>query len=534
MNLALLQSRHGFCVVMNRLASSGRRWRMLALVACSASTLAQNPNSPASSPQANAVAGSQFRTLRSVSGGSGHEANGRFVMDDPRSVFLAGKDAKVIVYFEWEGPLGPHHFEGLWKSPEGKIVLISDFRYEAKAKQFSGYWTMLLSDSTPSGEWTLEARIDGELGGSHSFVITGSPSAAAAAVAPPPRQPLATSDLYKQVLDASAIVEKLTADGSLLDRSSGFWIGNDTLLTAFEALDGAASLRILSPDGTRTVTDQVLAWNRWQDWALLSVPRAKGPFLKRAANSVNVGDHCVFLEIGASGSRLTDGTITGKNSFPRAGERFLVASAATATSIGGPLLDDFGDYVGIVGGTVLPGATAMRMLNLLGDSPSAKGGPAIYENGAMAVPISLVPNTPSTSAKTSLAELDRRGEFLAPVTKSGLIGFAQLAVASGKGANRINAPHEYRWIFSRREGHATVFVNWQPTSKAKGKAMLRVFDSDNRKVAESKPDNLNLSPGNFLASSWDVPVENFAPAIYRVEVSFGEQVAWRDFFRVTD
>src|SRR2546422_3747535 len=228
---------------MIRLAGSGGGGRFLAFVPSSASPLAKNQISPASSPQANAVAGSQFRTLRSVSGGSGHEANGRFVMDDPRSVFTAGKDAKVIVYFEWEGPLGPHHFEGLWKSPEGKIVLISDFRYEAKAKQFSGYWSMLLSDSSPSGEWTLEARIDGELAGSHSFVITGSPSAAAAAVAPPPRQPLATSDLYKQVLDSSAIVEQLTADGSLLDRSSGFWIGNDTLLTAFEALDGAASLR---------------------------------------------------------------------------------------------------------------------------------------------------------------------------------------------------------------------------------------------------------------------------------------------------
>jgi len=43
-----------------------------------------------------------------------------------------------------------------------------------------------------------------------------------------------------------------------------------------------------------------------------------------------------------------------------------------------------------------------------------------------------------------------------------------------------------------------------------------------------------LSPGNFLASSWDVPVENFVPAIYLVEISFGEQVVWRDFFRVTD
>src|SRR6266702_2638317 len=72
-----------------------------------------------------------------------------------------------------------------------------------------------------------------------------------------------------------------------------------------------------------------------------------------------------------------------------------------------------------------PPPSAVRFSMIL-EITSAKGGPAIYENGAMAVPISLVPNTPSTSAKTSLAELDRRGEFLAPVTKSGLIGFAQL------------------------------------------------------------------------------------------------------------
>lgn len=517
---------------MTRLANCRRRWWTLAFVACAASALAQKPNPSGSVSQGNTVA-SQFRALRSVSGSSGHEANGRFVMEDPRSVFTAGKDAKVIVYFEWEGPLGPHHFEGLWKSPEGKIVLISDFRYEAKTKQFSGYWTMLLSDSSPSGEWSLEARIDGELAGSHSFVITGSPSVTAGST-PPPRQPLAMSDLYKQVLEATVTLEKVASDGSLLDRSSGFWVGNDTLLTAFEALDGAASLRVLFPDGSSTSTDEVLSWNRWQDWALLSVPRTKGPFLKRATNSVNVGDHCVFLEKGASGSRLTDGTITGKNTFPRAGERLLLVSAATAMSIGGPLLDEFGDYVGVIGGTILPGASAMRMLDLLGESRSPKGGPIVYENGAMAVPILQVPEGAPTSASTSLKELDRRGEFVPPVTKSGLIGFAQLAVGTGKRGNPANTPHEYRWIFGRREGHATVLVNWQPTTKAKGKAMLRVFNSDNQGVVESKPENLTLTPGNFLASSWDVPVANLAPGIYRVDLLFAEQTVWRDFFRVTD
>jgi len=79
-----------------------------------------------------------------------------------------------------------------------------------------------------------------------------------------------------------------------------------------------------------------------------------------------------------------------------------------------------------------------------------------------------------------------------------------------------------------------MLVNWQPTTKAKGKAMLRVFNSDNQKIAESKPENLSLAPGNFLASSWDLSVENLAPAIYRVDLLFGEQTVWRDFFRVTD
>jgi hypothetical protein len=287
-------------------ANFHRLWWILALIACATAALAQNSNPPGTSSRANAASGSQFRALRSVSGSTGHEANGRFVMDDPRSVFTAGKDAKVIVYFEWEGPLGPHHFEGLWKSPEGKMVLVSDFRYEAKMKRFSGYWTMLLGDSSPSGEWTLDARIDGEFAGSHSFVVTGSPSAATAAARPALRQPLAPPALYKQAIDAAVFVEKLASDGSVLDRSSGFWISNDTVLTAFEALDGASSLRILLPDGTHAATHEVLASNRWQDWALLSVPRAKGPFLKRAASSVNIGDRCVFLDTGPSGSRLTE------------------------------------------------------------------------------------------------------------------------------------------------------------------------------------------------------------------------------------
>jgi hypothetical protein len=514
---------------MNRMAI----WRRLPWFAVFAvSTSAVHAQNPGSSLPATAAA-SPFRSIRSVSGASGHEANGRFVMDDPRSLFTAGKDAKIIVYFEWEGPLGPHHFEALWKSPEGRIVLISDFRYEAKTKEFNGYWTMLLSDGSPAGEWSLEARIDGEFAGSHTFVVTTSPTVIAAA-ASPSRQPLTTSDLYKRVLEATVKVEKLAPDGSILDSSSGFWVANDMLLTAFESIDGASSLRIVFPDGTSASTEEVAAWNRWQDWALLLVPRKSGPFLKRASNSMNVGDHAVFLERDASGSRLTDGAISGKNTFPKSGDRLLIVSAASPASIGGPLLDDFGDYVAVLGGTTLPGATAMKMRELLQEGPANRSGGIIYDVGAMAVPISQIPEIADTSSKTSLKELERRGEFLPVVTRSGLIGYAQFAVVSGKGSNVLNTPHEYRSTFSRREGHAALVVNWQPIKKAKGKAVLRIFNAENMKIAESKPDNLTLSPGNLTGSSWNMAVGNLAPGIYRADLLFSDQTIWRDFFRLTD
>jgi hypothetical protein len=243
------------------------------------------------------ASGGPYRVARSIAGAAGHEDKGKFVMDDPRSLFAAGKDSRVIVYFEWDGPLGPHHFEGLWKSPEGKIVLISDFRYEAKTPRFTGYWTMLLSDGTPSGEWNLEARIDGEPAGSLSFVVTGSPVAHAA----PTPQPLSLADLYRKVMDATVIIEKLSSDGTSAERSTGFWVGDGQLLTSFESIDGASALQVSSRSGTQVKTDQVLAWNRWQDWAVVKADASPKSTLKRGnASAIDVGGRCSFLEWGLS------------------------------------------------------------------------------------------------------------------------------------------------------------------------------------------------------------------------------------------
>jgi hypothetical protein len=111
------------------------------LIAFAPSALAQNqpstrPDDKASVPAATAqvtsgggvpAGNSKFRVVRSISGSAGAQENGSYIIRDPRTIFHIPQDHRVIVYFEWEGPLGPHHFEGEWKSPDGNITSVSDF-----------------------------------------------------------------------------------------------------------------------------------------------------------------------------------------------------------------------------------------------------------------------------------------------------------------------------------------------------------------------------------------------------------------------
>ena len=151
------------------------RWLGLGLACCVCAAAQQTPPSlPAGGVQPSTP---RFRVVRSVSGSKGTPQGGRFVMDDPRSVFYAHQDKQVIVYFEWQGPRGQHKFEGFWKDPSGKLVIVSDFQYEATSDQFAGYWTMFLSGGATAGIWTLEAHIDGESAGSHTFEVTSAPGA---------------------------------------------------------------------------------------------------------------------------------------------------------------------------------------------------------------------------------------------------------------------------------------------------------------------------------------------------------------------
>src|SRR5262249_16210135 len=149
------------------------------------------------------------------------------------------------------GSLGPHHFEGYWRDPEGKAVVISDFRYEAKQKRFGGYWTLTLAPTITPGLWSLEAHGDGELAGPPAFqvILAAKPPEEA-----PARHVLSPSDVYKRASAASVFIHKVNAKGFPAPAGSGFFIADNTVVTAFQVIDGAAALRVLLPGGRRIDT----------------------------------------------------------------------------------------------------------------------------------------------------------------------------------------------------------------------------------------------------------------------------------------
>lgn len=240
---------------------------LLALSVANISAWAQAGGVAASAPS--------FRAVRSVSGTKGAPQGGRFIMEDPRTIFYLSQDRQVIVYFDWEGPAGPHKFEAMWKNPEGKVTVITDFSYSPRDTRFGGYFTLLLSDTVQTGIWTMEARIDGEVAGSHAFQILAGERPPGEA-AKPVRIALTPAQAYQRAVGGSVFLEKLNASGERLRTGSGFFVSDDMIVTAFQVIDGASKLRAVLPDGSAMEVTQVMAWNRRQDWAVLKVPEGRG------------------------------------------------------------------------------------------------------------------------------------------------------------------------------------------------------------------------------------------------------------------
>lgn len=484
----------------------------------------------------------KYRLIRSISGPKGHEEGPRFVIDDPRTVFRIPTDTQVIVYLEWEGPPGRHAIEGLWKNPADKVVVVSDFTLEVRQNRFAGYFTLLLAETTETGIWTLEARVDGETTGSHKFQIVSAKDAAALPEpaptqpqpsGPPPeqaRQPLTESKIYELANLATVLIEKYDAKGVRIDSGSGFFVDSDVILTAFQVIDGGSKLRLSLSDGHRLETDQALTCDKWQDWAFLKVSSGQQRLIKFSSDAESsIGSRVYTLAVSPDGARvLVRCDVVGKNKSQQNGERISL-NCSHPNVTGSPLMNEYGDLIGVVGGNLIPGWGSTKSITgvYYGGAQLGNSTP-----GLLAVPVSASSKPSSTHAPTSLQQLATDGTFITPVSGFENILFGTLAkrIETNPRPRTVDETYDFR----SKEGSLVIFVSWQPKEKIKAAATIRVYDLSGRVLIESKPSKLNLKPRTPADSWWKADISSLKPATYRVDVFLDSNPVWRAFFKVRD
>lgn len=482
---------------------------------------------PQSAAQGGVPAGEpQFKLVRSVSGSKGQVQNGRFVVQDPRDVFYLPTDKQVVVYFEWDGPIGAHHLEGFWKSPQGKTVVMSDFTYEAKQRRFGAYWSLDFTEGTRPGTWALEARIDGEVAGNHSFQLISGEKALSTS---PSRSLLEPAEIYKRSVRAAVWIEKLDEKRERIGTGSGFFLDNGLLVTAFQVINAASALRIVLPNATRVEDVQIAAWNRLQDWALLKPAVVAPATLPRAKEgSWRVADRCFSLDVPTEGNRvIVDENITGMHDFAQFGPRLNLSQNLAGTAIGAPVLNEYGEVIGIFGGSLLPGAPSKTERTPYSLSST-------LAPGSMATPVSVLPGgVPATQPQT-LADLATMGEFVIPVVKQPELLQGFLTTHFDPKKNEIPGWRESKTEFSGSERHCTLVLVWNPRTKLRDEVTLFIYDLANRVVVQSNPLRIKFGAGSFAYTHWDMDFSRLALGSHRLDVLQGGKPIWRTYFRIIE
>jgi hypothetical protein len=458
--------------------------------------------------------------LRIAAGPHGEVRNGDFVLDEERTRFDPAKDKEVVVFFQWQGQPGMHRMRAQWTSPDGASSTTSPIQYESKDRRFGAFWSLTLSPASATGQWSIEATVDGQPGGRFSFEIA--PTAGAAS-APPVKRLLSQAELFARASGAFVLLERSTSKGARLDPAAAFAAGHGRLFTSVAAVDGADAITAVLPDGTRQPVTAMLGINRQQDWVVLAGGPAGEVAQPLAADAaVQIGDRLFTIEASTGASRvLADGTVSGRAGAPGTGPRLLMTLGSGAAPPGEPVFNEFGELLGVVGGSLVPGASDLS--DLMHFRAELHGVPV--------VPISLF-RTPMDAPPVALAEARVRGDLL-PAVQSGQ------NVMSGGFARSIATtqtvrPADQRQEFSvSRDKDFVVFVTWSPQMRLKGTSLLRLHNDTNQVVVESKPGKVDLRPGDARLSSWKLTVPG-RPGIYRADVLIEGVPIWRGFVKVTE
>lgn len=467
----------------------------------------------------------EVRFAKSLSGPSGHVSGSRFVFDETRNRFVYPQDKSLIIYFEWSTPAGLHTISAVWKSPDGRPQSIpADIKVETKTPELTAYWTFDISPGDVSGVWTLETRVDGAPGRSHSFelyVPVTAPANPDIAVAPS----LPTTDqAYRKTVPSLVIVRSLDEADNYLDSAMGFVYGPDQIATAFEAVDGASRILVEFADGSKTSVEELGTFDRTADWALIPVPTGtRVPLESSSSSSVKVGERVLTFTLENNKTPVAAVvTVTGRDTNGKSGV-VQVNPSLPAVSAGAPVLDTHGEVFGILGAWATPGSRIPAAI-------SAQD-PAVWRHVNEEVAVAPIEAIKPGNDHQSLATLAKTGVFTPPIARFPALTYATTTDVDAK---RGDLPDRNVSDFPRSVPAGWVVSLWTRREKLKSaRVEVAIFDVDNRKQASTAPKKVTFGdpPARVAAS---LPLSGLSPGTYRLDLLADGVPVWRTFIRILE
>jgi hypothetical protein len=469
-----------------------------------------------------ACAADSVQMIRSLSGPSGKAIGNRFVLDEVRNRFVYPQDNTLTVYCEFKAPKGDYVLTAYWKDPQGKVAAISpDIKTQSLSDDLSSYWIFAMNPSLPSGIWTVEIRINGEPIGTHSFELAF-PEQPKAIVEEVPKAPK-LDELYRLIAQSLVWVHKVDGGGHRVNTSSGFVIGQNSILSAFQSIDSATKIEIEFANGIKIATEEVISCSRLQDWALIKVDTGNTPQLQFGkSESIIIGEQLIAFSVGAGGTRTIGVVdIAGRGMVPGFGERIQMNSTLPLMAMGGPLLDLWGRAVGIIGGSLTAGMSYRRPIDLRTGIPVNFTASASTLEGI---------ESKIKSPSRTLKDLLDAGILTPPLSKNDVLAFGAIT-------DNIAPDNSYeaKERFSRRDPAIFVYTTWAKQGKIdKGFVSLKIYDTNNSLRAKTGSQNLKLPDGKIMKYQLGFSPANLEPASYRIDLLWNEVPIWRAFFTIMD
>jgi len=195
-------------------------------------------------------------------------------------------------------------------------------------------------------------------------------------------------------------------------------------------------------------------------------------------------------------------------------------------AVGGPVIDEFGKVVGILGGSVTPGLRVGRRMVTANPGLGQLSVATTTATVMSAVPASL----PLTTR--SLADLRREGMLTTPLTPMPefIYGGTTLQLP-GRASETIRDTTEFS---TRDDAAINIYTMWMKRSKLPaGEMSFTVFDADNHVRSSIPPRKVTLQDREQrFAVSWSP--KGMPPGFYRIDVAWNGKPAWRVYVRVVE